>query len=194
MTRARRRPFDPAAKIHDRRASEVGRQSQVAPIVVDDPMGLDPGDKIAVMRNLRDDPLARLHSRKSIDEAQYQAGRAFQADWEAASRGPQAIDPGKEAVDGGRPPEAITEPQRRAVARLAQIDRGLGPDGAALTRDVLIERLAYVEIARRRDLPGKRWEEYFGFRFRLCLDLMAAVYGFSNERPPRNHVNNHHLA
>jgi len=190
MTRARQ-PYNPA-KVHDRRAVETNRGAQVAPMVVDDPMALEPGDKIAVMRNLRDDPLARLHSRKSINEAQYQAGRAFQADWETASRGPRAIDPGKEAVDGGRMPEAITEPQRRAVARLAQIDRGLGPDGAALTRDVLIERLAYVEIARRRDLPGKRWEEYFGFRFRLCLDLMAAVYGFSNERPPRDCVHNHH--
>jgi hypothetical protein len=42
-----------------------------------------------------------LHDRRQIDEAQYYAGRAFQRDFEACERGPCAIYPSKEAVDGG---------------------------------------------------------------------------------------------
>ena len=38
------------------------------------------------MRSIRNDPLARLHTHRQIDEAQYQGGRAFQDDWEKAER------------------------------------------------------------------------------------------------------------
>ena len=63
-----------------RRAARQSRQSRV-----DDPY--EPGAKIVTLRNLRDDPLGRLHDRNQIDEAQFQAGRRFQADWERAEKG-----------------------------------------------------------------------------------------------------------
>jgi len=188
MTRARS-PYNPA-KVHDRRAVETNRGAQVAPMVVDDPMALEPGDKIAVMRNVRDDPLARLHSKDLIDKAQYEAGRLFQMDWETAERGPKAIDPGKEAVDGGRMAEPITDQQRAAVARLARVDRALGLDGSALTRDVLIHRRSYQQIAERRRLYGHVWDDYFGLRFRECLGRITTIYGSANksyiQANPRN--------
>ena len=146
---------------------------------VDDPMALDPGDKIITVRNLRDDPLARLHDRRQIDEAQYQGGRAFQHDFETAERGPQAIDPSKEYVDGGRAPEPITEQQRKAVLRLNRANRELGCDGSALTHAVLIVGKTVSQISRDRGLPGERWEKYFGLRFRECLDRLAVLYGFA---------------
>ena len=40
-------------------------------------------------RHRINDPLARLHSHRQIDEAQYQGGRAFQNDWKKAERGAQ---------------------------------------------------------------------------------------------------------
>ena len=92
------------------------RNAEVAAIEVDDPMGLDPGDKIVTLRSIRNDPLARLHTHRQIDEAQYQGGRAFQDDWEKAERGPQAVDPSREYVDGGQRREPITERQRKAGA------------------------------------------------------------------------------
>ena len=79
----RRKPYDPA-KAHDRRSRDLPRHAEVASTEVDDPLGLDPGDKIVTLRSLRNDPLARLHSRRQIDEAQYQGGRSFQNDWETS--------------------------------------------------------------------------------------------------------------
>lgn len=184
MARAKRRkPYDPAsAKIHDRRATQFHRQAQVTPVEVDDPMGLEPGDKIIVMRSTRDDPLGDLHVRKMIDEAQCKAGRMFQQDFEAAERGPRAIDPGKEAVDGGMMPEPITERQRRAARRLGIIYKALGQDGSAIVHDVLIYNKTRAKVAESRGLAGKRWEEYFGMRFRECLDCMAIQYGLAMQK------------
>lgn len=151
----------------------------VGTIEVDDPMGLDPGDKILAARSFKDDPLARLHDRKHIDTAQYEAGRAFQNDFQIAERGPQAIDPSKEYVDGGKLPEPITEQQRKAVIRLNRAMSKLGADGTAITQAVLIHGLTVTKIAESRGLKGERWEKYFGMRFRECLDTLAVVYGFA---------------
>lgn len=177
----RRQPYDPS-KAHDRRASESNRgvQNYLTPEEVDDPY--EAGGKIIVMRSTRDDPLADLHSRSMIDEAQYWAGREFQKDFETAERGPRAIDPSKEAVDGGMAPEPITEAQRSAAKQLAVVYRQLGQNGSALVHDVLVHAKTRKQVAESRGLSGKRWEEYFGMRFRECLDCMALVYGFSMER------------
>ena len=152
------------------------------PMIVDDPYALEPGEKTVAMRNTNDDPLAKLHVRHQIDEAQYHAGRAFQEDFETAERGPQAIDPSKEAVDGGRMPEPITEAMRKAVVRLSKAERALGADGSALTHAILIRRQTCSQIAQARDLKGEGWEKYFGKRFRECLDCLAIVYGFAMEK------------
>lgn len=171
----KRTPYDPAA--HDRRATDLLRNAQVAPLEVDDPM--EAGGKLIVMRSTRDDPLADLHARGHIDEAQYRSGRAFQEDFETAERGPRAIDPSKEAVDGGLMPEPITESQRKAAKQLAVVYRALGQNGAALTHDVLVHGKTRAQVAESRGLAGKRWEEFFGMRFRECLDTMAVIYGFA---------------
>ena len=107
MARAKRKQ-QRSTKIHDRRSNDLPRNSEVAAVEVDDPLALEPGEKIVTLRSLRNDPLGRLHSHHQIDEAQYQGGRAFQDDWEKAERGPQAVDPTREYVDGGRPREPIT--------------------------------------------------------------------------------------
>ena len=177
----KRTPYDPS-KAHDRRASDSNRgvESYLTPKEVDDPYEV--GGKIIVMRSTRDDPLADLHARHMIDEAQYHAGREFQSDFETAERGPRAIDPSKEAVDGGMAPEPITESQRRAARQLAVVYRQLGQNGSALVHDVLVHAKTRAQVAASRGLQGKRWEEYFGMRFRECLDCLALVYGFSMEK------------
>jgi len=149
----------------------------VAPVEVDDPMEI--GSKLIVMRSLRNDPLAALHSRQFIDDAQLWGGRAFQRDFEAAERGPRAIDPSKEAVDGGVMPEPITEAQQRAARSLARVYAELGQNGSAIVSDVLIHGRTITELTARRGMEGERWEKYFGMRFRECLDCLALVYGFA---------------
>jgi hypothetical protein len=183
MPRAKRnKPYNPA-KAHDRRALDLPHNAEVAAVEVDDPFALEPGDKIVTLRSLRNDPLGRLHSHRQIDEAQYQGGRAFQNDWERAERGPQAVDPSRDYVDGGRPREPITEGQRKAVLRLNRVERELGADGATLVHEVLILGLTMEQISKRRRLSGQRWMDYLSRRFRECLDRLALVYGFATAEP-----------
>src|SRR5437588_11110916 len=146
MARAKRNKSYRLTKVHDRRARDRALNAEVAAIEVDDPLALEPGEKIVALRSIRNDPLGRLHSHRQIDEAQYQGGRAFQNDWEKAERGPQAVDPTREYVDGGRSREPITERQRKAVLRLNRAERELGADGSALVHDVLVRGLTMQQV------------------------------------------------
>ena len=179
MARTRKRqPYDPG-KIHDRRTTDKLKDAQLAPQEVDDPF--EPGAKIIVMRSIRNDPLAALHARNQIDDAQYHGGRAFQRDFETAERGPCAIDPSKEAVDGGRVPEPITDDQRMAVERLGRADRELGQHGAAIARAILIHGMTIAQLGASRGTTTEPELKYLGARFRECLDCLAEVYGFSQK-------------
>jgi hypothetical protein len=169
------------AEIYDRRSREVPFNAEVAAVEVDNPLALDPGEKIVAIRSVRGDPLGRLHAHHQIDEAQYRGGRAFQNDWETAERGPQAVDPTREYVDGARSREPVTESQRQAVLRLNRVERELGTDGAALVHDVLVLGLTMDQIGERRAVRTQRWNDYFARRFRECLDRLAQVYGFAME-------------
>jgi hypothetical protein len=182
MARARRNRTHKSAKIHDRRSQDLPRNAEVAEVEVDDPLALEPGEKIVTLRSIRNNPLVRLHSRRQIDEAQYQGGRAFQDNWEKAERGPQAVDPTREYVDGGQAREPITERQRKAVLRLNRAERELGADGAALVHEILVLGLTMEQIGQRRGLRGQRWIDYFARRFRECLDRLALLYGFATQR------------
>jgi hypothetical protein len=183
MPRTRRnKPYNPA-KAHDRRSRDLPLNAEVAAVEVDDPFALEPGDKIVTLRSLRNDPLGRLHSHRQIDEAQYQGGRTFQNDWERAERGPQAVDPSRDYVDGGQVREPITEGQRKAALRLNRVERELGADGAALVHEVLILGLTMEQISKRRGLSGQRWLDYLSRRLRECLDRLALVYGFATAKP-----------
>ena len=179
MPRIKRQKPNDLKTIHDRRSIDKLKDAQLAVQEVDDPFEL--GAKIMVMRSIRNDPLANLHARNHIDDAQYQGGRAFQNDFETAERGPQAVDPSKEYVDGGKSPEPITERQQKAAKMLAVVYRRLGQSGAALTHDVLIHGKTHAEVSASRGFVGERWEKYFGMRFRECLDCLALVYGFAME-------------
>jgi hypothetical protein len=179
MPRARRNKSRKVSLAHDRRAQDLPRNAEVATVEIDNPLGLEPGEKIVALRSIRNDPLARLHSHHQIDEAQYRGGRAFQDDWEKAERGPRAVDPTREYVDGGQAREPITERQRRAVLRLNRIERELGTDGIVLVHEVLVQGLTMQQVGERRGLRGQRWKDYFARRFQECLDRLALIYGFA---------------
>lgn len=181
MAHVRRNKSYKLAKIYDRRSREVPFNAEVAEVEIDNPLALDPGEKIVAIRSIRSDPLGRLHAHHQIDEAQYRGGRAFQDDWERAERGPQAMDPTREYVDGARTREPVTESQRQAVLRLNRAERELGTDGAALVHDVLVLGLTMDQIGQRRAVRTQRWNDYFARRFRECLDRLALIYGFATE-------------
>src|ERR1700760_4135564 len=179
MPRIKRKPSR-VGKIHDRRSSDLPLNAEVVAVEVGGPMALEPGDKIVALRSVRGDPLGWLHSHHQIDDAQYRGGRAFQHDWERAERGPQAIDPSREYVDGSQTREPITGGQRQAVLRLNRIERELGADGSALVHDVLVQGMTMEQIGVRRDLSSQRWKDYFARRFQECLDRLALIYGFAS--------------
>ncbi len=177
MPRAKRRkPQNPA---HDRRLQDLPYNAQVAAVEVDDPYGTEPGDRIVAFRSIRTDVLAKLHTHRQIDEAQYKGGRAFQNDWEEAERGPRAVDPTRERVDGGQSREPITEAQRSAALRLNRVERELGADGTVLVHEVLILGMNMEQIGARRGLKTQRWKDYFARRFQECLERLALIYGFA---------------
>jgi hypothetical protein len=161
--RVRRNRSYKLAQIYDRRSREVPFNAEVAEVEIDNPLALDPGEKIMAIRSIRSDPLGRLHSHHR------------------AERGPQAIDPTREYVDGARTREPVTESQRQAVLRLNRIERELGTDGAALVHDVLVLGLTMDQIGQRRAVRTQRWNDYFARRFRECLDRLALIYGFATE-------------
>jgi hypothetical protein len=69
VRRKRRKAYDPSSA-HDRRARDLPLNAEVAAVEVDDPLGLEPGDRIVALRSTRGDPLAKLHTHRQIDEAQ----------------------------------------------------------------------------------------------------------------------------
>jgi len=164
--------------VHDRKTTDAPTSAYVAAVEVDDPY--ETGGKIVTLRNLRDDPLGRLHDRKQIDSAQFEAGRAWQADYEEAEvGGASAIDPTKEAVDGGKPPEMFTDRKRRATANLARAARELGAFQESIVRDVLARRMFPNEVAIARGFSSQREVDHYSWLFRRSLEILAVVYKFA---------------
>lgn len=180
MARRRKgRPNDlKQSPIHDRKAQDLLRNAQVAADEVDDPY--EAGGKIVVLRSTRHDPLFDLKAKGMIDQCDYVAGRHWQAAWENAEiGGVRGIDPSKEAVDGGRIPEVLTDVQRRAVQDLKAARGALGAEGERLIRDVLGEGLSIGQAALRRGLPSESDRKYLGKRFRECLSTLAVRFGYA---------------
>lgn len=165
-------------KVHDRLAAELPTNAVVAMVEVDDPY--EWGAKIAVFRSIRDDALARLHSRNHIDDVLLLAGRAWQADYEAAEIGSaRGVDPAKDYVDGGRFVELNTDRRLAASARLARDDKALGQEGAIIIRRVLVSGMTFEQIAAERGNVGQFMIKYLGKRFREALETLAQVRGLA---------------
>lgn len=165
-----------AERVYDRLSKDLPINAKVAPLMVKD----EAGDNILVFRSLRDDPLGAMHSRGQVDEAQYAAGRHWQRCHEAIELGgARAIDPTKEAVDGGRLPEMLTDQGMKAFTDLHRAGKALGIEGEAIIRDILGRGMTLILAAAARKLTTEREMIYFGKRFKESLDTLALVFGYS---------------
>jgi hypothetical protein len=164
---------------HDRHAGNSGINVDVATTVVDDPYAIQPGETIVVTRQLRGDPLARLHSHRQIDDAQYYAGRAYQRDCEVAARGTRALDPTREAVDSSLVIDPLTDKQVGAQARLADVRIALGHKMHAAVHAVLVDGATIETLARVNGRGGETWQKYYGRFFRDALEVLAVEYGLA---------------
>lgn len=166
-------------KIHQRLSQDLPVNAVVSIAIVDDPYS-EVGEKIQVIRSTRTDALAGLYARNWIDDAQFCAGRKWENLFESAEIGSiRAIDPTKEAVDGGRIPEPITDHQISALRKLDEAHQWLGRDGYNIVFAVLGERHLLKEAAQRCGYVTAREIDYFSRRFRECLETLAQLWGFA---------------
>jgi hypothetical protein len=149
-----------------------------------------------VIVSLREDPLGRMHARHQIDEAQYQAARAYQQLYDRATIGNLSpADPGRVRVDGGQRPDPVSAARMAAAKRLRSIEHTLadwhGHAGLSLTRMVLTGGKTVEKAARDFGASSDRERRSWAWLFRKCLDVLAKALGFSNsaKRSPRVRLN-----
>lgn len=173
-----------AETVHDRKAIGLPINARVAAAIVDDPYD---GTKIAVVRSVRDDPLADMRSRGVIDEAMYLAGRKWQALHERGSIGQvKAIDTTKEPVDGGGTyPEPITDETAKAIRELMAAQRRLGEWGSILMQNLLAEHMTVGQMCSRHGCETGRKANFLSLRVRECLDDLAIFWGFAQRGASR---------
>lgn len=186
-----RRTDKPA--IYDRQSADLPINSIVAEAVVDDP--LEPGAKLRVVRQLRDDPLGRLQAgdklrseeEKRADKrlgrdtglARFEAAKLWLAFYERAEIGNvRSLDIGK-PPGGGMLPDMLTTTRRKAMAKIAEADRALGADGCVIIRDFLVGRLTMAQIALSRGMGVRAGKEYVGRRLRECFERLARLWNFA---------------
>jgi len=168
--------------VHDRRSTDLPINSIVSVAIVQDPYS-DTGEQLQVLRSLRDDPLAAMIARGQIDEAQFQAGRKWQKLHDCSTIGViRAIDPAKEAVDGGGRVESITDRQISAFTELRESYEALGTYGKTLVFYVLGEGLNITQAAVRMNCSTESEVKYIGRRFRECLESLAILWGFAQPK------------
>jgi hypothetical protein len=163
-----------ASRVHDRRSTDTIRAGVYDQIEVDDPY--EAGGKILVFRQRRHDTLAYLHAHHRIDDAQYDAGRAYQRDYEAAERGARAIDPTKERVDGGLGIDPLPVKQMAARNKLVAIERVLGRRVVRIVQAILVHGSTIESVSASQDRSAT---EFTGRMFRGGLEELAVEYGFS---------------
>jgi hypothetical protein len=181
-----RKPYDPhlnGPQVHDRRATQIsrGQAGHIVEVEIEDPY--EPGARISAVRSVRDDPLGDHLARGHIDQAQYEAGRAFQKHFAVVERGPRAMQM-IESVDGSPLRETLTDEQLKAGKWLTRAYGELGKDGSVLMHDMLIDNRTTRQIATARGMIGSDWERYFARRLFECLNTLAIVFGFANATPP----------
>jgi len=151
-----------------------------------------PRPTATVVVYLREDPIGRMHARRQVDAAQYQAARAYQQLYDRATIGNLSpADPSRIRVDGGKAPDPISGARMAAATRLRSVEGTLkdwhGHAGLSLTRCVLTGGKSVDKAARDFGAGSEREARFWGLLFRKCLDVLAKALGFANSatRPTR---------
>lgn len=171
---------DALAMVNEGRTPHVNGSDQFAVKEFADPYDGEKRKKIIALRN---DPLAMMHIRGTIDDVQLKAGRAYQADWHAAEiGGAKAIDMGKDKVDGGKLAEPDTDHRLKAHAELKRIHAALGEVGRDLVNLVLGLNFPVAQVAQMWGMMEHHAYRALRFRFGECLDTIAKKKGYAPER------------
>jgi hypothetical protein len=182
----KRRPELEGEVVHDRRPDNANLpiRGQIAFVEVDDPYRRrGTFEKSLVARSLRGDPLAWMHSHRRIDDAQFLAGRKWQALYDASVLGALRTNhPRNQYVDGGRAPDMLSIGRLDANRGLREIEGVLGKDRLGLVEDVLARGLFPTQIAAARGKDGERAVAAVAREFRESLDILAVHFGLASAR------------
>jgi hypothetical protein len=139
--------------------------------MVDDPY--ERGARLEVVVNLLESPLDRWRAHQDIDLAQYEAGERFRSAWERVGiGGARAFDWRREAVDGGKLRDPLSDGFSRAAATLRDALATLGGSSYRLVVQVIGERKFPSTIAKT-----KFEEKYFSRLVRDSLTELAERWG-----------------
>jgi len=167
----------PQAPVHDRIATDAPKAALTGVTRVPCPSG--DGSVLRVTRNLRGDTLAYLRDRRQIDEHQFQAGRYWQAIFEAACGTIPAMDTTKEPVDGGgRVSDGLTDKRKEATKALLAADLVLKAEGSYIMRHIAGSGVTLAAAAEARGVSAKT----LGQKFRGCLDILAVEFNLADRK------------
>lgn len=125
--------------------------------------------------NFRESAIATLAQKGAIDPAQTAAADKFRQFWEAlGGSGVLAMDWTREAVDGGRAAQAISDRQMAAGIELKRCRAILGEHGYLIVRLVAGERRSLHEICGNR-----RERDTTADLLRIHLTRLAEHWGLS---------------
>jgi hypothetical protein len=99
----------------------------------------------------------------------------------------KAIDPSKEAVDGGRFSEPVNQTVSRAMDEIARATKELNKAdksgfGNRLVRKILGEGKTIALAADEFGLVRRIDRLRLGAQFRDCLDVLSVVFGCANRK------------
>lgn len=153
-----------------------GYEGRFAVGTTDVPDPYEPHKSLKVAVNVRHDPLIHWKARSQIDEAEYHAGRKFQAIFAKAEiGGPAAIDYTKPLVDGGYPVDPLTDDVVQAGNTLLELRVVLGyTDYLLLVRVLCLGKPIQEEALA---WGGKEPERYIARRVRDGLASLAGHWG-----------------
>jgi len=152
--------------------------------VVNDP--LEPGARYEAVVNVRESAIDHMASRWRINTAQEAAGQRFRKLWEMAAVGrSQAVDPAKEAVDGGGMTDPISDELVKASIELNRVMQIAGPQGSKLLIAIVGEGKRIEEVAQNWSkaggiVRGDRAEGYVVARMIEALDDLVRHWGMES--------------
>jgi hypothetical protein len=152
--------------------------------------------KIRAVARLKQDPLRRMFHRQQLEQAQFAAGREYQALHIMTRVGSvQTVDWAKTRVQGGRV-DPLPDRRHRASRKLHFADSALmhrhGAEGLTLIKDVLCECRSIDQAGRLRGAKSALEKRWFGTLFRKCLSVLAVQFGFASSTrrlPEVRHLN-----
>jgi hypothetical protein len=133
------------------------------------------GERIPVVKNICEGPIAYMHSHGHIDDAQRMAGEWFRATYERTRMGSMAVDPSHEPVDTSGRADPIPDRAIAAIEELTEVRKEIGRTGYSVVELVCGQGWTVGDVASMlgRERVG------VGTILRTALDDLAEMRGYA---------------